>query len=216
LLWHSKQTEIKTIIADESEVKKAKKRKDALEASLAQKQKDLKIAEYEVNTQHDKIKLNESRLYGGKINSPKELEDLQMEAAAFKKRLSSLEDTQLECMMQYEETDAEFNQAVASFDALLVSTKNNNEILQSEHTDLQKKIDELFLERTVASEKISAEYLAKYEKIRNKKKGLAVIEFLESTCPACGAALTSSQAQLARSPSKIAQCETCDRIFYSR
>lgn len=213
---HARQTEIKNILADDSIIKKAEKEISNLENLLTRSQKELKLAEYEVNTQIEKLQLNESRLYDGKINSPKELEDLQMEAAAFKKRLSSLEDVQLDSMMFFEESDENLKSAYTSMEALQEKTLNENTMLKKEFDNLQEDIEKLTPDRSSVTNSILEEHLALYEKIRIKRRGLAVVEFIDYECPACGAALTSSQAQLARSPSKFARCETCDRIFFSR
>jgi len=212
--WKARQNEIKSILADDSKIINSKNIINTLESKLTHAQKELKIAEYEVNEQIDKLKVNEGRLYGGAINSPKELEDLQMEAAAFKMRLSALEDTQLDCMMQFEEAEAYHDQSVKSHIKLIEDTNLQHEQLKTEHENLENEIDSHSPERASAAQTIAEEHLRLYEKIREKRKGYVVVEFKDSTCPACGAGLTSSKAQLARSPNTLTQCDSCSRIFF--
>ncbi len=213
--WKARQIQIKTILADDSKIKSSEKEIKTLEAKLAEAEKELKIAEYEVNEQIGRIKINEGRLYGGKINSPKELEDLQMESAAFKKRLAALEDTQLDYMMKFEDADANHNKSVDAHSALISDTDIEHKQLQIEFENLEGKIKELKPQRDAFSQSFDPDHLKIYEEIRVKRKGVAVVEFTDKSCPACGVMLTSSQGQLARSPSTITQCETCSRIFYT-
>jgi len=213
--WKARQVQIKGILADDSKIKTSEKEMKALEEKLAQAEKELKIAEYEVNEQIDRIKINQGRLYGGKINSPKELEDLQMESTAFKKRLSALEDTQLDCMMKFEEADENHNKSVEENNLLLQDTDIEHNQLQIEFENLEEKINDLSPQRDAFSRSFDPDHLKIYEELRIKRKGVAVVEFTGKSCPACGVLLTSSQGQLARSPSTITQCETCSRIFFT-
>jgi predicted nucleic acid-binding Zn-ribbon protein len=213
--WKARQIQIKTILADDSKIKSSEKEIKTLEAKLAEAEKELKIAEYEVNEQIDRIKINEGRLYGGKINSPKELEDLQMESAAFKKRLAALEDTQLDYMMKFEDAYTYYSKSVDAHSALISDTDIEHKQLQIEFENLECKIKELKPQRDAFSQSFDPDHLKIYEGIRVKRKGVAVVEFTDKSCPACGVMLTSSQGQLARSPSTITQCETCSRIFYT-
>lgn len=212
--WKARQEEITNILADDSKIKTSESNIEKLESKLTQAEKDLKVAEYEVNTQIDTLKKNQDRLYGGKITGTKELEDLQNEAAAFKTRLSGFEDTQLNCMMNFEDAEQKHKQAIEDHKRLIENTALEKEELEREFSNLEKENENLSPIRDQAANSFEENDINLYEKIRIKRKGLVITNLVDGHCSACGAVPTSSQAQLARSPKSITQCETCSRIFY--
>jgi uncharacterized protein len=57
------------------------------------------------------MQTSEASLYGGKIRNPKELQDLQVEIAALKRRTATLEDEQLEAMLAVEDAETQLTEA---------------------------------------------------------------------------------------------------------
>src|SRR5215203_669528 len=62
----------------------------------------LKQTEAEVEKQRIKIEQTEASLYGGRVQNPKELQDLQKDVASLKKHLETLEERELEAMVLVE------------------------------------------------------------------------------------------------------------------
>src|SRR5690349_9324464 len=80
-------------------------------AAVTDKHKDaerhLKLSEAEVEKQRLKIEQTEGSLYGGKVQNPKELQDLQKDVSSLKRHLERLEERQLEAMITAETTKIE-------------------------------------------------------------------------------------------------------------
>jgi predicted nucleic acid-binding Zn-ribbon protein len=68
--------------------------------------KKLREAENKSYDTRIKIELTEASLYGGKIQNPKELQELQNEMVSLKRLMITLEDKQLEAMMEVETAEA--------------------------------------------------------------------------------------------------------------
>ena len=208
--------EIDQILNDSSALKKAKKQATQAEEKRVKAQLALKRAEQEVQAQQDKIDKNQKMLYGGSVKAPKELEDLQMEAGALRRYLGVLEDRQLEAMIAFEEAEAAEASSQANLEKVQQEVANQNQDLTKEQGKLTEEADKLEGERQSLATTIPPDMISQYEKLLKKRAGLAVVEVRQSSCSACGSTLTAAQAQAARSPSRIANCEMCGRILYSK
>ena len=76
--------------------------------------RDQQRLEDEISTLNDRANHHDKTLYSGTIGNPRELQSLQDEIAALKRRISQLEDQELEVMEQIEPLDAQ----LATFAAL--------------------------------------------------------------------------------------------------
>src|SRR5215212_12066303 len=74
-------------------------------------ERTLKLSEVEVEKQRIKLQQTEASLYGGKVQNPKELQDLQKDVVSLKRHLETLEERQLEAMEVVE--TAEKNSLIA-------------------------------------------------------------------------------------------------------
>ena len=161
-----------------------------------------------------KIELSEASLYGGKIQNPKELQDLQKEVASLKRLIITLEDNELESMLAVEE--AEFNLTLAKETLKTVEAKQieHSASLNGEKTKLLSQIERLEAERNAAIPPIPASELALYDQLRKTRNGVAVVKISSRACGACGATLTAAVIQTTQSPSHLVRCPTCGRILY--
>lgn len=161
-----------------------------------------------------KISQSESTLYSGTVQNPKELEDLQQEIASLKKAITNLEDEQLQALEKLELAETNLNLAkrnaktldseLATKFSMLIAEKEN---LLTSDRGLQKK-------RTSTISQIDPALISQYNTLRKSKRGKAVTKVLDGACGACGASLTASQQQSARSSREMFICPTCKRIIY--
>jgi predicted nucleic acid-binding Zn-ribbon protein len=117
--------------------------------------------------------------------------------------------------MALEERQGDLQTAETELEALIAQRAVENRTLRSEQTKLQAKAERLQEERSTDLGGIQKDDLKIYDHLRSKKGGLAVAKVQNKICSACGAELSASLAQAARSPSELAQCDNCKRILYS-
>jgi predicted nucleic acid-binding Zn-ribbon protein len=206
--------EIDAALNDNSAVRQAARRAEKAAQAHTAAQLDLRKAESEVQAQQAKIERNQKALYGGG-KSPKELEDLQMESGALSRYQETLEERQLETMIALEEAEAADRAAQENLAKVKARVAAENSDLAAEQETLTDEVVELKAQRQNALEPIPADLLANYEKLRQTRFGLAVTGVRDGACEACGASLSAAQAQVARTPSKIAYCEVCGRILHA-
>ena len=99
--------EVRASLGETDDVIRSREAVVEAEEGLKQLRSQLRALELDVATVEAKLRQNQDRLYGGKVRSPKELSNLQEEAAALGRRQSELEDDQLELMIAVEDDEAE-------------------------------------------------------------------------------------------------------------
>jgi len=208
--------EIESILNDNSALKKANSRVSQTAEAFTKAKLALKRAEQDVEVQHNKIDRNQKKLYGGAVKAPKELEDLQMEAGALRRYLTTLEDKQLESMIAFEEAEAKAKASEENLEEVKQAVANQNQDLTKEQTMLNQKVESLESERQELQATFSQDILSQYEKLRQSRAGLAITDVKANSCAACGATLTAALAQAARSPSQMVNCATCGRILIDK
>ena len=207
--------EIRQILENDQEMRRAKKQVSETESTLQLAQHSLKQAEAEVKKQKIKIEQSEAKLYSGNVKNPKELQDLQNEVAALKRHKETLEDRQLEAMLEEETTEQTHQAAIEKMERVKVRLADQNQTLTTEQSTLNKDLERLNAERDAALSPLDPSLLIVYEQLRNDKRGLAIAAVSDGACAACGTTLTPAQLQSARSTAKLTKCTTCGRILYA-
>jgi len=175
----------------------------------------MKQTEAEVEKQRIKIEQTEASLYGGHVQNPKELQDLQKDVVSLKKYLETLEERQLEAMVLNETAEDEFQAAKSSLAQTLADLKVQNSDLNKETESLEKDLERLKHERNAIMSDLESPAVTTYDQIRKQRRGIAVAIISDSACAACGTTLTLSLQQSARSSAQLFTCPTCGRILYA-
>ena len=208
--------EIEDIMADDAELQQAFQHEQQKAEIVSSKETALRQAEARVEDQKFKIEKNKAKLYGGKVTNPKELEDLQMESESLHDYLAVLEERQLEAMLALDEAESEHQSAVETYQKIKAAREEMIQELQQEKKELESRIQVLRDKRPTLSADIRKEDLQLYQRLREKMGGVAVAVMADTSCSACGSHIPSALAQKAKSPSSIAQCNTCNRILHPR
>ena len=207
--------EIANELASDEELRQAQAHADEAQKNLQTAQKALRQAEANVSGQRVKIEQTEAALYGGRVQNPKELQDLQNEVAALKRYLTVLEDRQLEAMLSEEESTSNDKLARMDLDKVMAEHELHCKDLLVEKTRLEKDVVRHEQDRQAAASTVSAADLQFYEQLRQKRRGVAVALVTDRACSACGSTLSAALWQAAHSPNQITRCEACGRILYT-
>ena len=212
---YARLSQIEKTLGDNTKINRAQARVDGASKTLEASYKNLQDAERNVRTQQVKIEQSESTLYGGKVRNPKELQDLQNEAAALKRYKTVLEDRQLDAMIKFDEAEEKLTKVQADLDQVVDDIKKQNSKLTTEQETLSQEVERLESERGAAVTSIDKTTLDQYDGLRRSRKGVAVAKVSDKNCSACGSTLSAALQQAARSPNEINLCDTCGRILYS-
>lgn len=207
--------EIKTKIETDSRIQNQTLIVEEAEKELAVEQSHLKRMEQDTAARRVKLEQCEAALYGGKVKIPKELQDLQNEAAALKRAIASMEDQELEVMIKLEEAQIKLNSAKKTLTLLESEVAGQNAALTGESSMLNALVEKLKIERTALVTQVEQKFQEEYEHLRKAKRGIAVASMVDNACSGCGTMLTPADRQAARSPSSVFHCPSCGRFIYA-
>ena len=207
--------EIDRLLADNFEIRLSKQNYEQTQRNFFEAEQNLRVAEENVKQQRLKIERSQAALYGGKISNPKELQDLQHESEFLKKYLVTLEDTQLEAMLELDEAETVTIQASQELKDTEQKVAEQKQLLEREKSDLIHELEVNESERAAAASTIDSRAITLYNTLREQKNGRAVAQVIEKSCAACGSTLTASTFSSAQMPNKITRCDACGRILYA-
>ena len=208
-------TEIARILKNDPVLITAKSNLETAARVLESSKNNLQIMESKIQEKRNKQEQSESSLYGGKIKNPKELQDLQKEVASIKTSISSLEEDQLNLMLNVEENENRYGFLEQAFQTASKANFENNILLNSESDEILKDKNRLQTERILLFNQVPDDIAVTYENLRKRKGGVAVAKVEDQTCSLCGSSLTPSECQSAKSPSVLFFCPSCGRILYA-
>jgi uncharacterized protein len=211
---NSKLLSIEKVLGDNSIILAAQQNFNDAEESHRLSVNKLRDAENKSSDTRIKIELAEASLYGGKIQNPKELQEIQSEVASLKRLLNTLDDKQLDIMMEVEEAEALL---IKSKEGLIDTQKNQiekNALLEGEKTKLLSEVDRLESERKAVLPTILSSDLSMYEQLKKNRNGVAVAKINSRACSACGTTLTAALVQATQSTGQIIRCPNCGRFLY--
>ncbi len=206
---------IQKTLENDTELREAINRVATAQTSHHLAHHELKNATAETESQKAKIEHTESSLYSGSVQSPKELQDLQKDAASLKKHLVTLEERELDAMVKSETADDVLQKANTELDLFQARLGNEHKNLIVDQSNLMKELEKLVEEREAALGPIEASLLHAYEDLRQQKRGVAVTQAVDNSCTSCGTILSASLQQTARSQKQLAYCSSCGRIIYA-
>lgn len=209
---HRLQTITQTLEQD-TVVKTARDRHAAAEAAKREAERSLRQIESDANAQKIKIEQAEASLYSGRVQNPKELQDLQNDVASLKRHLVTLEDRQLEAMLALETAQHEHLAAQSTLQNIEAQVLSQNATLSGERNTLLQQLSRLDVERQAVHATLPAPDLEQYEKLRRQRHGVAVTTVSEGACDSCGAPLPPGLHQ--RAKTLLTHCPGCGRILFN-
>ena len=174
-----------------------------------------KRLENEIATVDARRQSEEQRMYSGAIASQREVAALRSELETLAARKSDLEDQLLEAMERQEELTS----TVTTLDERRAQ-------LQAEIVPLQRARDEAAanLDRELASQEavraelahqLADDVVRRYDDLRARKDGVAVVELRDGTCQGCFLELSAGELQESRELGVfgLARCVQCGRLL---
>jgi len=168
----------------------------------------------EIEQKKIKLSQSDSMLYSGKVQNPKELQDIQLEIQSLKKIISKLEDKQLDQMIRLEESQNQVEQAKSTFHSVSSQFETSKSQLTTRKAVLTSDENMLQRKRAVVLQSISPDLLKQYNLLVSRKNGLAIVLLENDACAACGTQITPSERQEVRLTNVLFHCPTCGRILH--
>ena len=178
--------------------------------TTAQEKADADVEQVKARRKRDRDRMDQ-----GLITNPKDLERMQHELESLERRISTLEDEELEVM---EDLEAAQND-LAAMRADLAETDERIAKLTAtrdqKYADIDADLKRLEAEREPLVAALPADLLALYERLRASKNGVAASELRARTCGGCMMSLDPAElAEIGRrGGDEVVRCEQCQRIL---
>ncbi len=190
---------------EKEKVQKEKEKMESLEKERRQKEKNL-------NTEQEKIKRAEGRMFEVKTN--KEYQALLTEIEAIKEATSREEEEILQIL---EETD-ELKKDLLKREKEVTTTL---EKMEKEKKKIQEKMDQgdgLWKEqkerREILSKQLESGLFKLYNTLKEKRQGVGVVNVKDETCQGCFVNIPPQMFIEVQKYNTLIRCPNCNRILY--
>jgi predicted nucleic acid-binding Zn-ribbon protein len=177
--------------------------------------RDQQRLEDEITTLTDKATNTDKRLYGGTVSNPRELQAMQDEIAALKRRIGQLEDRELELMEAAEPLDARLVEIIQKREAFDAEASTLRVAIAEAEVSLGAEVARVQAERSELTSAIDPTVLTEYESLRPRLDGIAIARLVGTQCGGCH--LTLSAVEIDRikrlPPDEPVRCEECGRLL---
>ena len=152
---------------------------------------------------------------GGGISDPKALERMLGELQSLERRITSLEDTEIEVMERLETAEEALAGREAELAEIDARAAELRATIESSAGTLQTELEQVEAERYAVALDVPDDLRALYEKLRANKGGTGAAALRRRECGGCRLTLNASDlAIIARKPAdEVVRCEECDRIL---
>lgn len=171
--------------------------------------------EDEIASLNDRAAHHDKTLYSGSIGNPRELQALQDEIAALKRRVGQLEDQELDLMEQIEPLEAELASLAGERASLDDGAAALRAQIAEDEVAIDTELDTVRAERAALLTDVESELLAEYEQLRPHSDGIAIARLVGGSCGGCHLSLSAMEVDRIKKlrPEELVHCEECGRLL---
>lgn len=158
---------------------------------------------------------DQERIDQGEITNPKDLQRMLSELESLHRRITTLEDQELEVMEQVETAQRELD----SLTAQVAAADERLEVLSASRDQktggLDGELEAVAAERAPILAGLPADLIALYDKLREQKGGVGAAALRARQCGGCRLSLDPLELQAikAAGDDEVIRCEECQRIL---
>jgi predicted nucleic acid-binding Zn-ribbon protein len=177
--------------------------------------REQKKADADVEQVKARRKRDQDRMDQGLVSNPKDLEHLSHELVSLDRRISELEDVELEVMEQLETAQSELT---SLRDQLTTIEEKAQGLLASRDEKaaaIRTEAESVGSERKTTASGVPADLIALYEKLRESKSGVGAAPLRQKRCGGCGLELSPADLAVIKGKpvDEVVRCEECSRIL---
>lgn len=167
----------------------------------------------EVEMVQAKIDGEQAKVLSGRITDPKELGNITREIDALARRKDQLEREELRLMERAEAGEAQRAKVDAALEEGRAKETDLIERYKARGGEMQTEIARLRAERDAIAHTLDPSVLARYERLREAKHGVAVGALRGALCTACRTEIPAGEVQALRAGPEVAECPNCKRML---
>jgi predicted nucleic acid-binding Zn-ribbon protein len=179
---------------------------------------DLTVEQARADREVEQVKArrerDRTRMDSGQITNPKDLERMQHELVSLERRISTLEDAELEVMEKLEEAQQVLDGLAIRADDIDARLAELVAARDEKRSGIDRSLEEVSAARGPATEGLPDDLMALYERLR-EQKGIGAALLRARQCGGCNMTLDASELSRIRSApaDEVIRCEECQRIL---
>jgi predicted nucleic acid-binding Zn-ribbon protein len=148
------------------------------------------------------------------VKTNQEYHAVQHEIAFAQTEIRALEDKMLEQMLEADDLTAAVKRTEASLASEQKAIVQDKRALAAEETELKAVVDRLRVERAALVAALDPQVLATFERVAQRRNGVAMAEARDGVCTICHVRLRPQVFNTILKNEQILQCDHCNRILY--
>lgn len=187
----------------------------AVRTAVSDLEREMAKAEADVAQVRERITRDQALLDAGSVASARQLEDLQHEIGNLARRVSDLEDAELEVMEKLEDAQVRAAAASAAVAELAEARLAAERARDAAFADIDAEVARVSGERARVEPEIPADLLTLYDRIRGDSGGIGAAPLHRGRCQGCQLTLTPADLGRIRAEpaDEVVRCEECRRIL---
>jgi uncharacterized protein len=179
---------------------------------LAREQRKADADVEQVKTRRDR---NRERIDTGQVGDPKQLQAMQHEVETLDRRISDLEDVEIDVMERLEAAQQQFAEQAGELAALAAEIADVTAARDAAAAEIGGLRRDAEAERVSLAEQVPDPLRSLYEKLRAQLGGVGVGMIHQKRCTGCQLNIGAADlARMAAAPSdEVLRCEECNRIL---
>ena len=180
---------------------------------------DLTVEQTKVDADVEQVKARRTRdrdrMDQGLVTNPKDLERMQHELVSLERRISTLEDEELEVMERLEAAQQELDRATTELAEVDARLAEKTAARDEKDAALAAELAEVTAERGPTAEGLPDDLVALYDRLRAQKGGVGAAALRARACGGCQLTLDNAELAVIRSAptDEVIRCEECQRIL---
>jgi predicted nucleic acid-binding Zn-ribbon protein len=185
-------------------------RVDVADLTTEQKRADADVEQVKARRERDQAMID-----AGSVADPKALQRMLGELESLQRRISDLEDVEIEVMERLETAQTGLTERTAELEMLDRDIEALGHTRAHKAGELDQEVAAVAAERKTTASGVPADLLALYEKLREQKGGVGAAALRRRECTGCRLSLNPSDlAAIAAAPADdVIRCEECSRIL---
>jgi predicted nucleic acid-binding Zn-ribbon protein len=185
---------------------------DTAKARLTENQNARRAVEKDVALHQGRLSKFREQAMAVKTNQ--EYHAVQHEIAFAQGEIRVLEDKMLEQMLEADELTATVKRTEAALATEQKTGAQDKRALAAEQTEMKAVLDRVRAERSALIAALNPQVLATFERIAQRRNGVAMAEARDGVCTICHVRLRPQVFNTVLKNEQILQCDHCNRILY--
>ena len=166
----------------------------------------------QVKTRRDR---DRNRIDQGLVSNPSDLERMQHEMESLERRITTLEDEELEVMARLEDAQRTLDELTAQLADADARNARLEEARDARYAEIDAELAQLAAQRGPVAEAVPADLMALYDRLRAAKNGVGAAALRARQCSGCMLSLDNAELGRFRAAAddEVLRCEECQRIL---